>query len=964
MTTEYTVGKNVSPGLIVGGNSLTFSNNGINWYQSPTDIPLTTINALEYNGTIYVAGGTNASHSIAYSDNGTTWYGAGNSIFGTCNAVKWGGYGPRGGRMFVAAGTNGNSLAYSLDGTHWSGLGTAMFGGTPAGQTITYNGEFWLAGASGATYSLARSITGISGWTSIDISANSIYDILWNGSQWVIAGNTTAGAGFIAFSTNDYATAFTVASCPINTRVTGLAYNGGRMVAVGNGATHTIAYSDDFGETWTGLGATLLPNTSPTSIHKVAWHNNKFIIAGTNASGTILYSSDGVSWKTTTGAGLSSARAIISASHQPNSLNFPINAVISSNYVTFDGGTTWNQMFADNINVAVYNGKYAVFGAGTNGNTYVAYDLITAFKITTANTDPSGVKALEWNGSHWLMGGTTHGATSRHLLHSYDGYNWRPVATTYMTSGYYVTGIDWSPTLGRWCVSVQTGASTNQIIYSSDGLTWSLATTTVGGGPVRWINSHFMVAVNDSASTKIAVSQDGITWVSRTIGSYGQIQSIVANESAIIIGTYPNSTLVEALLKSTDGGTTWTPVGGTNQNYQHTGATWDGLRFLFKTDNSANSIRISYDGTTWTTGGGNLPGQQLSWTKPHVGALTIYQPTIATGRDASGNNTMAFSKDGIFFKSLGNTLFLDQCNYVGWNGRMWIACGKGAANTLGYSYDGQVWVGLGTSIFSFQANHVIWNGTRWVAAGEGGGNTLATSQDGINWSGLSNTVFDVSGLAVQWNGTTWLAGGAGSTNTLAYSADGLSWTGLGKPLDTATNDIQWIGTQWVIAGKSTTANLIRYATDHTGTWTASGSQPFTTSANSVFWNGQITVAVGEGGNTIATSADLGTTWSGQGTTIFSTRGNEITWNDRRWIAVGMGTNTIMYSNDGITWWPVAGGNTLFTEGIGVGSNPKVGTVPIKSAITLNNRDKVCVNTPAYYDSDLADDTSLVFNLNI
>ena len=467
-----------------------------------------------------------------------------------------------------------------------------------------------------------------------------------------------------------------------------------------------------------------------------------------------------------------------------------------------------------------------------------------------------------------------------------------------------------------------------------------------------------MAAVNDDSTTKIAVSQDGITWVTRSIGSYGQVQSIVADEtgSTFIIGTYPNSTSVEALLKSSDG-TTWTPVGGTNQNYRHTGAVWDGLRYLVKTDNSANSIRVSYDGTTWTNVGGNIPGQQLSWTKPHVGSLTIYQPSIALG---TGNSTMAFSKDGIFYKSLGNTLFTDQGNYVGWNGRIWVACGKGN-NTLGYSYDGITWIGLGTSIFSIQANRVAWNGIRWVATGEGG-NTLATSQDGINWSGLGTAVFDASGITIGWNGDMWLSGGTGSTNTLAYSTDGLSWTGLNKPMDIAVNDLHWAGVQWIMSGKSTTSNLIKYATNATGTWTASATQPFTTSANSVFWNGQITVAVGEGTNTIATSTDLGITWTGYGTTIFSTRGNGVTWNDKRWVATGAGTNTVVYSNDGTIWRPTIG--TIFTEGIGVGSNPKVGVTPIRSAITLNNRDKVCINTPRYYDSDLADDTSLVFNLNL
>lgn len=135
-----------------------------------------------------------------------------------------------------------------------------------------------------------------------------------------------------------------------------------------------------------------------------------------------------------------------------------------------------------------------------------------------------------------------------------------------------------------------------------------------------------------------------------------------------------------------------------------------------------------------------------------------------------------------------------------------------------------------------------------------------------------------------------------------------------------------------------------------------------TQANKVFWNGQIAVAVGEGTNTIATSTDLGTTWTGRGTSTFSTRGNAIMWNDKRWIAGGTGTNTLAFSNDGITWTSCKGATQ--TEVYGLGANSKIGVVPVRSAITLNNRDKVCINTPRYYDTDLADDTSLVFNLAV
>jgi hypothetical protein len=601
-------------------------------------------------------------------------------------------------------------------------------------------------------------------------------------------------------------------------------------------------------------------------------------------------------------------------------------------------------MFNDSINIGVYNGKYAVFGAGQNGNCYVAYDLMSAFKITTANSDPSGVTDLKWNGDYWLMAGTSHGSTNRHLLKSYDGFNWTPVATGFMTAGYWVTGIDWSSALGRWVASVQTGATSYQIIYSSDGTNWSLATTSVGGGPVKWVNNKWIAHVYDASYTKIALSQDGISWTTNTIGSYGQVLSI-ANDDAntIVLGTYPNSTSMQAILKSTDG-TNWTAVGGTNQNWHHTGAVWDGLRFYFKTDNSANSIRQSYDAINWTSVGGNVPGQQLSWTKPYRGAFTVYQPTLALG------TTMAYSGDGIFYKSLGNSLFRVNATSAEWNGTMWIASGQGADNTLGYSYDGKSWTGLGKSVFTLKANKVKWNGTMWIAVGEGT-NTLAYSINGTVWTGLGSTVFDNSGLALAYNGTTWLAGG---NNGLAYSTDGIVWTIVNN--DQEVRDLLWAGTQWILAGKTS----MKYTTapdGHSG-WTNASTQPFSVQANAISWNGQVAVAVGEGGNTIATSTNLGTSWTGLGTSVLS-KGNAVAWNDKRWIAGG---NTIAFSNDGTTWTGCKG--AIPSETFGLGTNSKIGVVPVRSAITLNNREKISVTTPDYYDVDIADDTSLVFNLAV
>jgi hypothetical protein len=70
-------------------------------------------------------------------------------------------------------------------------------------------------------------------------------------------------------------------------------------------------------------------------------------------------------------------------------------------------------------------------------------------------------------------------------------------------------------------------------------------------------------------------------------------------------------------------------VGGTNQNWHHYGAAWDGLRFVVKTSNPTNSIRVSYDGITWINSAGTgftVAGYGVAWN----GSLWIVSSTGAT----------------------------------------------------------------------------------------------------------------------------------------------------------------------------------------------------------------------------------------------------------------------------------------------------------------------------------------------
>ena len=59
----------------------------------------------------------------------------------------------------------------------------------------------------------------------------------------------------------------------------------------------------------------------------------------------------------------------------------------------------------------------------------------------------------------------------------------------------------------------------------------------------------------------------------------------------------------------------------------------------------------------------------------------------------------------------------------------------------------------------------------------------------------------------------------------------------------------------------------------------------------------MTIATGEGTNSLAYSYDNGLTWTGLGTNIFSSGGfgYGVSWNGSMWVAVGTGTNRIAYS---------------------------------------------------------------------
>lgn len=140
------------------------SYDGVNWTAQPSNAIFgdAGVQAIAYNGTLWVATGVSGTSTIAYSSDGSNWTGADSAtnIFQSWgNSVAWNG------AMWVAGGTsaNGDCLAYSYDASNWTLSPSQTFNFDC--WSVAWNGIQWTAvGESNAT--IAESTDGIH-WTPI-----------------------------------------------------------------------------------------------------------------------------------------------------------------------------------------------------------------------------------------------------------------------------------------------------------------------------------------------------------------------------------------------------------------------------------------------------------------------------------------------------------------------------------------------------------------------------------------------------------------------------------------------------------------------------------------------------------------------------------------------------------------------------------------------------------------------------
>jgi hypothetical protein len=929
-------------------------NQRITWRGLGTSIFSSQGNGVAWNGTMWVAVGS-GTNSIAYSYDGITWIGLGNSIFTSGNGVAWSS------SMWIAVGSGTNhSIACSYDGIRWTGLGNGTF--ATQGNGVAWSGSLWVAVGSG-TNSIAYSYDGMT-WFGLNVNNTAVPPayLPFENSTADLFGKLThlATVGTVTYSSSIY---------KVGAYSAYFANTAGASTTSANYLKYTIPPSL-YSPSIITLSCWIYPTAYPTSGSSapVGFNNDSSVSAGALFQILSFGAANFSVWTTTSGyASLTSVSQVtlnawthLVGVYSSGVVSFYMNGVLqATNTITgnlsISFGTAMTHLYV--------GAAYPTWGAyaGYVDDVRIYTTAFTQSLVTSLYNSPSQLyldatsplftssgNSIAWNGSRWVAvgsGGNT-------ILYSTDGITWTAASSCFTTAG---NGVTWNGS--RWAAI---GSGGNTFGYSNDGSAWTSSQTITP--------NQFGLASNNW-------TQSGVTWtasVSRTLDSntypaYGAFNNYTGNTfiySWASPSYYNTTTGVYTLGPATSPVATTTIVqGGVGtlsgewlqiqssvplvlnsyrygcggyghfpQSYyivgSNNGTTWYPIQSCVMSVNPltnnftvcSTNIIVNQSGVQTIVGGQTGSGTFTTYSSNTTTAYTYFRLIGLTLWTVGSGGPMEVGDWYLNFN--GATIFSTAVSGIASNNGLpgtvtirhpVIAVGSGA-NSLAYSPDGVQWTGLGTNIFSGSGNGIAWNGSRWIACGTGT-NTLAYSIDGLRWIGMGTSVFSTQANGVDWNGSRWVAVGSG-TNSIAYSADGMTWTGStsGNSIFTSANDIAWNGTRWVAVGQGT--NSIAYSTDGI-TWTAISSTIFSTKGNGVAWTGSLYVAVGMGTNTMAYSSD-GIAWSSSptGNAVFTTSGNDICWNGTRWIAVGAGTNTIACSSNGISWTGLGAG-LFFTSGNGV-----------------------------------------------
>ena len=639
------------------------------------------------------------------------------------------------------------------------------------------------------------------------------------------------------------------------------------QVVVGEGS---VIYSGD-GTIWTlensgnGTDGILAAFAYDGTGEYMAFSSDRSDVPGRADTAT---SSDGATWTMTAGkTGLSSPRAI--AYGNGSYVTLGGSAEVST---TIDSGASWTRVSAR----AEFSGIYA------DGSRSVYY-LAASFGRVGTSTDDLATIALTEPLSSLLGFSSINGIAS-------DG---NTTTETIVAVG-----------------------SSGQIITSSDGATWSAATSSAALGTAN-INKLTYDATHDTfiaiLSNNLIASSDGDTWAVDSSGFTATAFGVSPASGGIVLAGGANSVI-----------------------YQST----DGLNFTFLSTQPANGLtttgtvrQIAYGADAWLltdslTGVFESTNNGLTWVNINLGTDTVgSNPLFLVGNGgtefyvATPSGVAKLTRTGAATYTFANVTDPDT------GGNLFLSNMYYDATTSSFVGSSQVKVvliaanGNVTTAFNSQpvSVGVAYNGGQFASVG----GVIATSADGLAWTlrQMPNNGLITTGTIVPSGDSGFLAAGADTSGTRAMfsSSDGVIWDEIDIS-STITKTISYLATNGSV-----------YLAAYAGAATSGEKPRMYTSSDGTTWS------------EIAT-ADLGSNVTGVSSswlTDYEFRG--LTWDGQRFFALATkgstGTALLLESTDGSAWNAYDTGLTpevtaLFSDGSTVLIGGAHGLVGTHSATTF------------------------------
>jgi|688.fasta_scaffold01796_2 hypothetical protein len=719
----------VAGGITSSAGVIAYSYDGLTWIKTTTSLFTVALYSFEFNGKIWIAGGR-GTNTLAYSYDGINWVALGATIFSDyCVSVKWNG------KIFIAGGFGTNTLAYSTNGLNWIALGSSTFSGKC--NSVSWNENIWLAGGSG-TNTIAYSTDGIN-WTGLGNTpfTSNCYGVHWNGTYWIAGGD---GTNATAYSSNGInwtgtgVTIFNLAGIYANsTRNISSTYIQHPLVSLGSGSNHTLGYSTNDGLSWTGTGKNIFPLKSNTS----CWNGSIWVAGGVSNTATFLGS-------------------------------ITTNTTLTVSEMLYDYPTL-------NPNVSAWGSTSAIFSQATT-------DQQPTFDLTSVN----------FNGG--AKDSTTSGflSTSSLTLRIFEEGGFTAIAYVKFTG---------TPAIGERIFDFTNGinqvndtiilhretATANLNFRIFNGATTSVTRITAGNEIVQgeWmtvavrynaIGPTFQLYKNKTLITGGTTTVNNVT--TRASTNYNYIgKSSYPSVDGYFTGSIGGLLVYDRALSDTELNIATDALVNKTLNFSTTNLK---VRLLI----SPNLGNI-YPGMT-ISGSGITSNTQilLGPTTGGTGAYTISSTSnVSTGTIVNAvSSSLAYSKDGLTWTGIGNSIFSNTCNNIIWTGSNFVATGEGSVSFIGSI------IGTTLTVTSVLTGS-IYVGMTVYGSGITASTKITSFSSGIGSVGIYNVNDSQTISSITMSGTPI---------TVAYSSDGINWTPSQNQIASGANPSVYDGKKTIV----------------------------------------------------------------------------------------------------------------------------------------------------------------------